>query len=203
MEFSLKDLASQDAYKLITGSIVPRPIAWVSTVSEAGINNVAPFSYFNAVSANPPMIMFSSGQKDASTPKDTIRNIETSKEFVVNIVTMKTVEAMNASAINAPHGISEFELSGVTPSKSKTIKAPRVLESPINFECKLADFYQVGGNTVVFGEILHIHIHDDVYLDNYKINTQTLSPVGRLAGTQYAPIKDIFSLERPVYKEAE
>ncbi len=139
MEFNLADLASKDIYKLMTGSVVPRPIAWVSTQAKDGSLNVAPYSYFNAVSADPPAIMFSTGQKDENTQKDTLTNIINSKEFVVNIVNQATAEAMNTTAIAAPHGVSEFELAGLTPAPSKSIKAPRVKESPIHFECELLE----------------------------------------------------------------
>lgn len=201
MEFNLADLATQDIYKLMTGSVVPRPIAWVSTLGKDGSLNVAPYSYFNAVSADPPAIMFSTGQKDENSQKDTLTNIITSKEFVVNIVNQATAKAMNATAIAAPHGVSEFELAGLNPAPSQSIKTPRVKESPIHFECELLDLYPIGKNTVVFGKILHIHVNDEVYQEPYKINTQALQPVGRLSGNSYANINELFTLERPIYKK--
>lgn len=202
MEFNLADLATTDIYKLMTGSVVPRPIAWVSTLSKDGSLNVAPYSYFNAVSADPPAIMFSTAQKDETSQKDTLTNIIASKEFVVNIVNQATAEAMNTTAIAAPHGVSEFELAGLTAAPSQSIKTPRVKESPIHFECELFDLYPIGQNTVVFGKILHIHVNDSVYQEPYKINTEALQPVGRLAGNSYANINELFTLERPVYKKA-
>lgn len=199
MEFVLTELQTRDIYKLMTGSIVPRPIAWVSSQSAKGDLNLAPFSYFNAVSADPPMIMFSVGQKDVSSTKDTLKNIKETKEFVVNFVTLDNVEAMNATAINAPFGVSEFGLAGLNPTASKTVQVPRVAESPIHFECKLADLYHIRSNTVVFGEISHIHVDDELYLPDYKIDTEKYKPVGRLAGNNYAALMQAFTLERPIY----
>ncbi|CAN5842402.1 flavin reductase family protein [soil metagenome] len=205
MEISADTLHSQQIYKLMTGSIVPRPIAWVSTLSQDGSANVAPFSYFNAVSADPPVLLFSAGLHTADRPKDTLRNVQETGEFVVNIVTESVVEAMNASAVAAPYGVDEFEFAGVTPAPSKRVSAPRVLESPVNFECKVLDIYRVGGdaatNSVVFGEIVHIHVDDELLLDDYKIDPVKLRPVGRLAGTTYSRVRDLFDLRRPVYEE--
>ena len=190
----------------MTGSIVPRPIAWVSTLSKDGSANLAPFSYFNAVSADPPTVMFSAGLHTATRPKDTLRNIEDTGEFVVNIVTESVVEAMNASAVAAPYGVDEFAFAGVTPAPSHTVDAPRVLESPINLECKLMDIYPVGTsgtvkNNVVFGRIVHIHVNDELLLDDYKVDAGKLKPIGRLAGTTYSYVRELFDLKRPVYEE--
>ena len=199
MEISIDNLSLQERYKLMTGAIVPRPIAWVSSLSKDGKPNLAPFSYFNAVSANPPVLMFSSGMHSDDRPKDTMVNIEATEEFVVNIVTEAVVDAMNASAVVAPHGVSEFDFAGVTEAPSQTVKAPRVLESPVQFECSLMDIYRVGNNSVVFGRIGHIHVSDEVLLESYKIDPEALRPVGRLAGTTYSRVRDLFDLQRPKY----
>ncbi|MCA9836349.1 MAG: flavin reductase family protein [Trueperaceae bacterium] len=199
MEYDLSQLQTSDIYKLMTGSIIPRPIAWVSSQSEKGDLNLAPFSYFNAVSANPPILMISIGHKNATNLKDTLRNILETREFVVNFVTRDNVEAMNATAINAPYGVDEFKLAGLTPVASQNVKVPRVKESPIHFECKLSDTHEFPENTVVFGEIIHIQMDDDICLDNYKIDVDRYKPIARLAGTLYAELDEVFSLERPVY----
>lgn len=205
MEISADSLSSQQIYKLMTGSVVPRPIAWVSTLSQDGSANLAPFSYFNAVSADPPTVMFSAGLHSAERPKDTLRNVQETGEFVVNIVTESVVEAMNLSAVVAPYGVDEFAFAGVTPAPSHAVEAPRVLESPVNFECRVLDIYRVGGdaanNSVVFGQIVHIQVKDDLLLNDYKIDPVKLRPVGRLAGTTYSRVRDLFDLTRPVYGE--
>ena len=201
MELSVKDLNSQQLYKLMTGSIVPRPIGWISTLSEEGVANLAPFSYFMGVASEPPTLMFSAGRRDANTDKDTFKNILDSGEFVVNVVTAQLAEAMNITATEAPPEQSEFELAGVSPVPSAAIKAPRVKESPINFECKLVHTYEVGSNIAVFGEVQHIHIADEVYLEGDKIDFAKLDIVGRLAGSSYTYVRDLFDLERPPYKD--
>ena len=209
MEISADTLSSSQIYKLMTGSVVPRPIAWVSTLSQDGSANLAPFSYFNAVSADPPVVMFSAGLHTADRPKDTLRNVQETGEFVVNIVTEEVVEAMNATAVAAPYGVDEFEFANVTPAPSSRVSAPRVLESPVNFECKVLDIYRVGGeaansvptNSVVFGRIVHVHIDDELLLEDYKVDPVKLRPVGRLAGTTYSRVRDLFDLTRPVFEE--
>lgn len=199
METSTDLLSARQVYKFMTGAIVPRPIGWISTLSKDGTPNLAPFSYFNAVSSDPPTVMFSSGMRDADTPKDTLRNVQDTGEFVANIVTAELVEAMNASSIDAPHGKSEFDLAGVTPAPAQVVKAPRVLESPVHFECRVSHLYEVGNNVVVFGRVLHIHVDESVLLGGDKIDIERLAPVGRLAGTSYALIGEPFDLPRPKY----
>ena len=203
MEISTDTLTSKQMYKLMTGSVVPRPIAWVSTLSKDGTANLAPFSYFNAVSANPPTLLFSAGMHNSERPKDTLRNVEETENFVVNIVTEDVAEAMNSSSAAAPFGVSEFEFAGVTQSPSQTVAAPRVVESPINFECQLLDIYRVGSNSVVFGRITHVYVEDDLLLEDYKIDAAKLRPVGRLAGSAYTRVRELFDLPRPSYPEVE
>lgn len=200
MQFSLADLPSKARYKLLTATVVPRPIAWVSSRSAEGTLNLAPFSYFNVVSSDPPILLFSVGQRDSVTAKDTLANIEHAKEFVVNTVSERVLEAMNTSAINAPPNVSEFELAQVTPEPASIIATPRVLESSVSFECKLFDLYRINQNTVVFGEVLAMHVDDDIYMGDYKIDMYKLKPVGRLAGATYSLQGEIIALERPVYK---
>lgn len=200
MQFSLADLPGKARYKLLTATVVPRPIAWVSSLGADGTLNLAPFSYFNVVSSDPPVLLFSVGQRDSVTAKDTLTNIEQAKEFVVNTVSERVLEAMNMSAINAPPNVSEFELAEVTPAPSSVIATPRVLESPVSFECKLFDLYRINQNTVIFGEVLAMHVDDDIYLGDYKIDMHKLKPVGRLAGATYSLQGEVVALERPVYK---
>ena len=200
MQFDPNELEHTAVYKLLTGSIIPRPIGWVSSISEDGINNLAPFSYFNAVGDDPPPLMFSTGIGNR-TQKDTLVNVLATKQFVVNMVTEELVEQMNITAKAVPYDVDEFELAGVTPIASKKIKPMRVKESPINFECELVHHYFLedhknGGACVLIGRIVMMHFDDSVLLDNFKINMECYKPIARLAGSNYAKIGELFSIKR-------
>lgn len=200
MQFDPNEMEHAAVYKLLTGSIIPRPIAWVSSISENDINNLAPFSYFNAVGDDPPHLMFSTGRGN-NTNKDTLNNILANKQFVVNMVTEELTEQMNATAQSVHADVDEFELAGVTPIASQKIKPMRVKESPIHFECELVHHYFLeghknGGACVLIGRIILMHINDELLLDNYKINPETYKPIARLAGAGYSKIGEIFSVKR-------
>lgn len=197
-----QDNAAQDNYKLLIGSILPRPIAFVSTQSAEGILNLAPFSFFTGVCSNPPTLLFcpmirgSDGHR-----KDTLLNIQETGEFVVNVVSEDIVERMNQTAAEVPPEVNEFELSGLTPAPSLSIKPPRVLEAPVSMECRLQQIIPVGAGdpgsgAVVLGTILQFHIRADLY-EHGRIDTEALKPVSRLAGAFYAPVHDMFELIRP------
>jgi len=192
------ELSGRDAYQLLVGLIVPRPIAFVSTVSEAGIFNAAPFSFFTGISAKPPMICFSPARKRVGAKKDTWTNIEITGDFVVNVVTESIAEQMNVTAAEYPEGVSEFDKSGLTPILSEKVKSPRIKESPIHMECKLIkiiEFEQTTG-ALVIGEVVLFHIQNELIDANYKIDTRILKPVGRLGGMDYNRVNDIFEMER-------
>ena len=206
MEFDASTLAKRDLYKLMTGAIVPRPIAWVSSVDATGRSNLAPFSYFNAVSSDPPTLMFSGSAHTPKRRKDTVRNVEESGQFVVNIVTEELAEAMNRTSIAAPRGFDEFAYAGVTPAPSRVVAPPRVAESPIHFECELAHVWRVregvDASSVVFGRIVHVHVEDHL-LDGTRIDSAALRPLGRLGGPNYAGLGEISTLDRPTYPPGE
>ncbi|WP_395042701.1 flavin reductase family protein [Flavobacterium sp.] len=200
MQFDPKDLEHSAIYKLLTGSVIPRPIGWISTIDENGINNLAPFSYFNAVADDPPHLMFSTARSNNSN-KDTLNNVLATKQFVVNLVTEDLVEQMNITAQAVPSNVDEFILANVTPINSEIVKPKRVKESKISFECELVHHYFIenqdnGGACVVIGRIVMMHFDDEVLLDNYKINLDNYKPVSRLAGSNYAKIGEIFSVKR-------
>lgn len=200
MEFNPETLETKAIYKLLTGTIIPRPIAWVSTVDNNGINNLAPFSYFNMVGDDPPHIMFST-RRDDNSNKDTLNNILANKQFVVNMVTESLTEQMNATAQSVPSDIDEFELVGVTPTPSVAVNPMRVKESPIHLECELVHHYflenhKQGGACIIIGRIVHMHFEDNVLLEDYKINMETYKPISRLAGSNYSKIGEIFSVKR-------
>ncbi|HJW30820.1 MAG TPA: flavin reductase family protein, partial [Saprospiraceae bacterium] len=191
----------KNIYKLMIGSIVPRPIAFVSTQNSEGALNLAPFSFFTGVSANPPAVLFCPlvRPSDAKT-KDTLNNIRATKEFVVNVVSETFAEQMNLTSAEFPPEVSEFAESGLTPVPSQKVRPPRVKESPINMECRLLQMVPVGsgllGGTVVIGEIVLFHVADELF-DNFRIDLKKLAPIGRLAGSSYCRVIDIFDLARP------
>ncbi len=202
MEFTASTTDQKDFWKLIIGSIIPRPIAWVSTINEKGQPNLAPFSFFNAVCSKPPTILFTSNVRGTDgIQKDTLNNIRSNEEFVVNIVSKKLLESMNISATEYPSTVNEFEIAGVTPGKSKLINPPRVTESPVSMECKLSQIVEIGdGNvgsgSIVIGEIVHVTVADEVLLPNNKINTLALDPISRLSGPTYGVLGEIIQLDR-------
>lgn len=200
MQFDPLEIDQKAIYKLLTGAVIPRPIGWISTLSEDGIPNLAPFSFFNAIGDDPPHVMFSTTRNNNSN-KDTLNNVLATKEFVVNMVTESTVERMNmTSQMVEPH-IDEFELAGLTPIPSLKIKPSRVKESPITMECELVHHYSLenhkyGGATIIIGKIVMFHIDESVLLDDFKINMEKYRPVARLAGSNYAKLGEIFSIKR-------
>ncbi len=188
-------------YKLLIGSVVPRPIGFVSTISPEGAFNVAPFSFFTVASSNPPVLVFTVGNRAIPDPrKDTLRNITTAREFVVNVVSEEFGPKMNICAGDYPPDVDEFELSGLTPIPSDLVKAPRVAESHINMECRLlytiAMSGLVNGGNLVFGEVVRFHI-DDAYFNNFRIDHDKLRAIGRMAGNSYTRTQDRFDMIRP------
>jgi len=199
MDIKTSEIDRKHIYKLMTSCIVPRPIAWISTVSKNGIYNLAPFSYFAGVSSSPPLLMVSIGKKETGEKKDTWRNIEETGEFVVNIVTKDLLEKMNISAVGFDFEVDEFEKAGLTPEKSLSVKPPRVKESPINIECKVFEILSIGKMGIIFGEILNFHIKDEILNEKGYVDTKKLELVGRLGGGEYCIISsdNTIELKRP------
>ncbi len=203
MELNPQNLSTQQMYKLMTGTIVPRPIGWISTVDVDGVPNLAPYSYFNAVCADPPHLLFCPGVRasdELPAQKDTLRNVRATGQFVVNIVTEALAEAMNATAAQLPPGTSEFEHAGLSTAPSQVVRPPRVAESPVHFECEVVHIYEVGdapgAGSVVIGHVLHAHVADDLVDEAYRVDIARLQPVGRLAGSSYSRVNEIFELKR-------
>jgi len=201
MKIDPANTSQKDIYKILTGTVIPRPIGWVSSISESGLPNLAPFSFFNAVGEDPPHIMFST-VRSGNTNKDTLNNVLATKQFVVNMATEDLVDAMNATSVNLPPDGNEFEYAGLTAIASDIVVAPRVKESPVSFECELVHHYsleghQDGGAVIMIGRIVMFHVDDSILLDNYKINQDVYRPVARLAGANYAKLGEIFSIKRP------
>ncbi|MEZ4836037.1 MAG: flavin reductase [Caldilineaceae bacterium] len=189
------DMPERERYKLVTGTVVPRPIAWVSSVNAQGQANLAPFSFFTVASSSPLTMLFSVSHKPDGSRKDTWVNALETGEFVINIVDEANGPAMNQSATTYPHGVSEFEMTGLTAVPGEAVRAPRVAEAPVSYECKLTQIVEVGGNAVIFGEVQAIHVREDVY-DGRYVDIAALKPVGRLAGNSYCRVNDLFELIR-------
>lgn len=201
MEIDPQETSQKNIYKILTGAVIPRPIGWISSISEDGVSNLAPFSFFNAVGEDPPHVMFST-VRTGDKNKDTLNNVLATKQFVVNMATEELVEAMNATSIELPPDGNEFDYAGLTPIPSVKVKPFRVKESPITFECELVHHYSLedhknGGATIMIGRIVMFHVDESVLQDDYKINMETYRPVARLAGSNYAKLGEIFSIKRP------
>ncbi len=193
-------ISERENYKFLIGSIIPRPIAFVTSMSPEGSLNGAPFSYFNIVSSNPPMISLAI-QRSGGEQKDTARNILNSKEFVVHIVDEQNVEKINKTAANLPPDQSEVELAELTPIKSVKISVPGVKEAKIRMECILEHSLELGGVDtpgcdLIIGKVVQFHIEQDIY-ENGRIDPRGLAAVSRLAGHDYAKVGEMFSIERP------
>lgn len=201
MKIDLSQLDWMEAHELLVGAVLPRPIAFVSTVGADGVNNVAPFSFFSSISVKPAYVGFSIGRYRDGRKKDTLLNIEFSKDFVINIVTEELVDAMNQASKDYPSDIDEFKEVGLTAVKSDLVRSPMAAESPINMECQLVKILEFGEtpriNHFVIGEVLRVHIKDDLWIDN-RIKADRLRAVGRLGGELYCRTTDMFEKKRPL-----
>lgn len=194
----------QDVHRILIGSVVPRPIAWVSTVCAAGRFNLAPFSFFNAICSDPPVVCFAVARPPArgqGGKKDTLANIEATGEFVVNIVSEDLAEQMNLTSGDYPPEVDEFSLTRLTAVKSELVKPPRVGQARVNFECKLTHNIVVsdkpGGSNLILGEAVCIHVDDTVLDDANRIDPDRLRAIGRMGGVSYVRTADRFDLMRP------
>lgn len=208
MEITPASLPWKSIYKILTGSVVPRPIGWISSVDLNGRPNLAPFSFFNAVCANPPTVLFCPMIRSINAqPKDTLNNVRETGEFVVNIFGEDLAHEMNATSVEAPSEWNEFEIAGLETAPSLTVSPPRVRKAPIHFECRLNQIVEIGrepgGGFIVIGAVVHIHIDESVLVGEDKINLSALKPVGRLAGNYYTRATDLFEMERPKSKFQE
>jgi flavin reductase (DIM6/NTAB) family NADH-FMN oxidoreductase RutF len=201
MRLDFSELIPRDAYAWMTGTILPRPIAWVSTISPEGKTNLAPFSFFQGVTSNPPMLMFVPVNDRSGKKKDTVHNIEQVPEFVVNLVPFALAEKMNACAALLPYGESEFEAFGIASVPSEKVRPPRVAAAPVAFECTLDRFVHLGEGplaaNVVFGRIHLAHVDDGVLGPDGRPDAGKLDLIGRLGGESYTRTTERFALKRP------
>jgi flavin reductase (DIM6/NTAB) family NADH-FMN oxidoreductase RutF len=206
-QFDPQILGQRETYKLLIGCVVPRPIAWVSTVDLAGVRNLAPFSFFNAIGSNPPAVSISISYVEGSdSRKDTLRNIGDTGEFVVNIVDESMAQAMNATSANYPPDVDEFDIAGLSAAPCIAIRPPRVDGAPACLECKLFTLVPVGQGpgsaTLAIGVIQMIHLRADIVDERRYIDITKLRPIARLAGASYAYVHETFDMVRPVYDQA-
>jgi len=201
MLLDFSKLSARDAYRWMTGTILPRPIAWVSTVSREGRTNLAPFSFFQGVTSNPPTLLFVPVNLRDGTKKHTVRNIEEVPEFVVNLVSFALADRMNQTAALLPYGESEFEAFGIQSAPSQRVRPPRVAEAPVSYECTLLQVVPVGEGplaaNVIFGRIQVAHVSDVVLGPDGLPDPAKLDLIGRLGGETYARTTERFELKRP------
>lgn len=200
MLFDMSKMDPINIYKVLVSTVVPRPIAWVTTLEEDGSLNAAPYSFFNAMSGNPPVICFGISGRKPGDAKDTGNNIRRTGEFVVNLVSDELAEAMNITAIEFEASVDEFQQAKITPAPSLHVKPPRILESPVSMECRRLVTVEVGvDRSVVMGSVLAIHVRDDCVLDaeRFYIDTPKLDLVGRMhGGGWYTRTRDRFEIPR-------
>ncbi len=205
MLFDFEELAARDRYKLMVSTIVPRPIAWVVTQDDTGRTNAAPFSFFNAFSNDPPIVVIGLDHRLGGGEKDTASNIRLNGQFVINLVAADNLDAMNVTAIEFPHAVDELHQAGLTTIPSTKIKPPRIAESPVAFECERFTTMQISNNRVlVLGRVLAMHIRDEAVLDAAKcyVDTPMLDLVGRMhGGGGYLHTRGAFDLPRILEKD--
>lgn len=197
MEFDLGAMSSGDGYRLLTSVIVPRPIAWVTSLGEEGAVNAAPFSFFNLLGSDPPVVGIGVGNRKDGLPKDTAHNIELSGDFVVNLVDEENAERMNVTAIDFPRGVSEIQEAHLSLTPSLAVTTPRITQSPIHLECRHVQTLEIGRNRILLGEVVHVHVRVELLDGNGRPRTGDLRLIGRMhGGGWYARTSDLFDLPR-------
>ena len=200
MQFDPSEMSVRDVYRMMVNLITPRPIAWVSTLSQDGVANLAPFSFFNGVGANPPTIMFCPANRRDGSPKDTLENVRRTGEFVVNVVTEAHAEAMSLTATECPPGDDEFELASVNKVASSIVQAPRVADAAAALECRLHSAIQIGvgpgGANLVIGQIVMIYAADRLINAEGTFDAQQCDTIGRMGGDGYVRTSDRFRIPR-------
>lgn len=201
MEMDVRSTSVVDVYHALVGCIVPRPIAWVTTLSSTGVVNLAPFSFFNAFGANPPVVVFSPTLRRDGSKKDTLRNLEYLGEFVLNAAVESLAEQVNLSSKEVPPEESEVTLTGLTTSPAAKVKPPRISEAPVHLEGLVRQIIPIGSGAIsanlVIGEIVHIHIDDRLLNAHGRVDPRRLRAIARLGGDYYCRSTDLFEMPRP------
>ncbi|MGH3376695.1 MAG: flavin reductase family protein [Actinoallomurus sp.] len=181
------ELEPAAVYKLLVGSVVPRPIAWVASRSAAGVNNIAPFSFFNVACRWPPIVAISVGKPaDPRKPaKDTLVCLQETGEFTVNIATTELMAQVTTTSVEFPAEVDEFAAAGLTPGDSEQVAVPRIAEAPISMECRVVQLIELGTDVLILGEVLLFHVRDDILDDRLRISPELLRPIGRMAGPTF------------------
>jgi flavin reductase (DIM6/NTAB) family NADH-FMN oxidoreductase RutF len=204
MHYTFAELPAGAGYKLITGVVVPRPIAWVSTLNEDGTVNLAPYSFFNVLGSDPVVVAFSPGNRSDGQPKDTARNVTRQNEFVVNMVSAELAGAMNISATDFPPGLDEAGVAGLALAPGRLVAVPHVQASPAALECRVLQVLTVGRNRIVLGEVLGLHIRDGMmsHPERHYVDSARLDLVGRMGGLGgYTHTRESFELGRVSYTQ--
>jgi len=199
MELDIEGEHADRAYAMLASLVTPRPIAWVTSLSPDGVVNAAPFSFFNVLGADPPIVGFCPGDRDDGTPKDSARNVRLSHEFVVNLVDESVAERMNMTAASLPYGTSEIEHAGLTTLPSSIVKPPRIAEAPASLECQEWGTLQIGDNRLIIGLVKRIHVRDEL-IDpkTLRLHSERYRVVGRMASPHwYCRTMDRFEMIRP------
>jgi len=195
MQIDPAKLSSRDAYRLMISCIIPRPIAFVTTLSKEGVSNLAPFSFFNGVSSHPPIVSIAVASRRDGSKKDTWQNIEETGEFVVNIVVPELMDAVITGARDLPHNVSELDLAGLRTLPSVKVKPPRVADSPVQLECTLLKIVEVEETALILGRVVMVHAKDEVLSDG-RVDPRRLTFVGRLGDDFYCRVNDLFERKR-------
>lgn len=204
MQFDFSALTDTERYKLMSSAITPRPIAWLTTLSSSGVANAAPYSFFNMMGSDPPLVAIGLMRKRDGTHKDSARNILDMREFVVNLVNTADAGLMNLTAIDAPPEFDELSETGIATLPSIAIAPPRIASAPVSMECRLRESIELGQTTVVLGEVHWLHIAD-AFIDtaNLHVDTPAMELVARMHGSGwYTRSTDLFQMTRPVYAES-
>jgi len=199
MELDLLGEHADRAYAVLAGLVMPRPIAWVTTLNEDGSVNAAPFSFFNVFGDDPPLLIFAPGDRADGTPKDTALNAKRSGEFVVNLVSEQLREAMNGTAATLAHGVSEIGHVGLATAPSSVVSPPRIAAAPASLECKVHSIQEIGSNRLILGIVHRVHVQDELIdAEKLRIHQEIYHPVGRMGSPSwYCHTRDLFEMHRP------
>lgn len=201
MELDVSQANVIEVYQLLVGIVTPRPIAWVTSLSPAGVVNLAPFSFFNVFGANPPIVVFSPTNRRDGSKKDTLNNVRATGEFVIQSAPRGLAEAVNLTSRELPPEQSEVELVGLSVEPSRRVRVPRLREAPTHLECRLLEVRSYGdgpiGANLVIGEVVHIHARDDLFDAQGRIDPRKLQTVARLGGDYWCHTSDLFEQKRP------
>jgi flavin reductase (DIM6/NTAB) family NADH-FMN oxidoreductase RutF len=198
MQFEIDGKDNDRAYKLLSTLVTPRPIAWVTTVNETGLINAAPYSFFNVFGTKPPIVAFAPGNRSSGKPKDTAANIESTGEFVVNLVDEAIAEAMHLTSASEPSGVNELDVAGLETLASDKVRPPRIANAPVSMECTVHDSLIIGENRLVIGYVHVLHVRDGVLdPDTLHLNAEAYPIIGRMFGSGYTKTRERFDIELP------